>query len=166
MFSSPNFKIIQKLLTVILVFLILILLNLNLNSKPTQDLLINLYGSNDQAIIKENMVTKKDSLCNCRTIELRNIGESLCSDAADSRGPGQKVFSFALYSKQDKPLEQRFFRGIIRNIQGVRKLFPGYNMRLYYSVDKAHLEGLCKLFCENDELDICDTHHTGKVSNI
>ena len=86
---------------------------------------------------------------------------SACSDAADFRGPGQRVISYSFYGSVDRD----YFTGIRRNMEDVLDLYPGYVMRLYTDIgpgQKGHAE-LCQLFCQTASiLDVCYVRQLGE----
>jgi hypothetical protein len=102
--------------------------------------------------------------CNyCRNIKQKpQTLHSTCSDHATYRGPGQKVLSYAIYGSFDSG----YFRGILENLKAMRQHYPGYVMRLYHNKKVENFkdfEKLCDLFCNNPDLDLCNTHNIGKL---
>jgi hypothetical protein len=60
-----------------------------------------------------------------------------------------------------------YFAGIETNLESIREFYPGFVMRLYHSYrsqDKLNL--LCKLFCDNPDLDLCNAHDMGKCMAV
>jgi hypothetical protein len=66
------------------------------------------------------------------------------------------IFLFVIYSKK-----KGYFEGIIGNLELMPKYYPGWIMRLYYDLDKTDpvLKDLCKLACNDPNIDICDAKH-------
>ena len=62
--------------------------------------------------------------------------------------------------KKDK-LNRNYFIGIEENLKLIKRFYGSeWIMRLYYDIpmeDSSHLKYLCKLACENIELDLCDS---------
>ena len=51
-----------------------------------------------------------------------------------------------------------YVKGIKDNLELMKKYYPGFVMRLYLEMDENHAveKSLCKLACENPNLDLCD----------
>ena len=51
----------------------------------------------------------------------------------------------------------------------MRKLYPGWTMRVYYQVNEYQvnvMKKLCYLACSEPELDICDVNANPKLRNV
>lgn len=106
-----------------------------------------------------------DSYCQCRwaysqkSVPIQQ--RSTCSDAATYRGPGQRILSFAFYGEGGD--DNGYFRGILHNLDAIKRIYPGYIMRLYTSINPGEPghEQLCDLTCSpTNPIDICPVGDT------
>eukprot|EP00094_Tigriopus_californicus_P010194 TCALIF_09833-PA protein Name:"Protein of unknown function" AED:0.10 eAED:0.10 QI:0/0.33/0.25/1/0.33/0.25/4/193/306 len=104
--------------------------------------------------------------CNCsrplRTTQSVGVGRyngTSCSKDAFSRGPGQKVVSFALYGDRNSThwKEKGYFEGIRGNLETMEKMLPEGIMRIYFDLEPGDLilDELCHLACQSQVLDLC-----------
>ncbi len=42
------------------------------------------------------------------------------------------------------------------------RFYKGYVMRIYHNSNGTEREKLCDIFCENDNVDLCDSRKCGK----
>ena len=64
--------------------------------------------------------------------------------------------------------QRKYFLGIKENLDLMRKLYPGWTMRVYYQVNEYQadvMKKLCELACSEPELDICDINTIPKLGN-
>jgi hypothetical protein len=58
-----------------------------------------------------------------------------------------------------------YIDGIVKNLQGVQKYYPGYIMRLYHNktwqTDREDMQLLCDIFCAEEDLDLCNANNLG-----
>ena len=118
--------------------------------------------------VEATQVTIKelDQDCYCRKVtpfaETPIQNRSTCSQYATDRGPGQKVISFSFYGK----LKSAYFNGIAGNLALIPLFYPDYIMRLYLDINALKTEDdykdLCKLYCSDPNLDLCDVGKIGK----
>ena len=61
-----------------------------------------------------------------------------------------------------------FLGGINRNLNTIKKYFPGFIMRLYYHVPpkSAFLKQVCILACSVPNFDLCDIENIPNAGNI
>ena len=86
--------------------------------------------------------------------------ESICSEEATRRGPGQRIISFSMYGENNK----EYIEGLLRNIKAINEFYsPQYITRLYYSEqDLSNKEMLCTIFCNESNLDLCNVDAIGR----
>ena len=116
-------------------------------------------------VMKET-IKEFDQDCYCRKVtpfaETPIQNRSTCSQYATDRGPGQKVISFSFYGK----LKSAYFNGIAGNLALIPLFYPDYIMRLYLDINALKTEDdykdLCKLYCSDPNLDLCDVGKIGK----
>ncbi len=76
------------------------------------------------------------------------------------RGVGQKIVGFSFYGDINSNIAKvkGYFEGIGENLKLMPTRYPGWIMRLYFDLDKKDpvLHELCKLACNDSNLDICD----------
>jgi hypothetical protein len=86
--------------------------------------------------------------------------KTTCSQDAVRRGRGQRVVAYSFYGspRTERHKAKQYFAGIVENLGLVRRLYPGWVMRLYYdlSEDEKVAGELCELACGSDHLDLCD----------
>eukprot|EP00095_Tigriopus_kingsejongensis_P001170 maker-scaffold415_size178368-snap-gene-0.26 protein:Tk01170 transcript:maker-scaffold415_size178368-snap-gene-0.26-mRNA-1 annotation:"hypothetical protein DAPPUDRAFT_96285" len=90
---------------------------------------------------------------------------SLCGWRASLRGQGQRVISYSIFG----PLQGGgYFSGILENLRGIRKLYPGYVMRLYHNASHSDtgFQELCDIYCHSDSLDLCHVHSIDQYPGI
>ena len=102
---------------------------------------------NDQIFYRSfSDVVGLDDECQCRVVE-KNLSlhaNSTCGILSTSRGPHQKVISFTFYLSNDPKEDPKnlcyitsskndYFDGIKLNLEFIRKLYPGYVMRVYHN---------------------------------
>ena len=89
-----------------------------------------------------------------------NKHESVCSEEATKRGPGQRVISFSMFGENTT----WYIKGLLRNINAINKFYsPQYIIRLYYNernLDNKEL--LCTIFCTESNVDLCNVNDIGK----
>ena len=74
----------------------------------------------------------------------------------------QRVVSFSLFGV----LRNIYRRGLIENSELVRRLYPGWSMRLYVASDRGDNVSLCALTCEHN-IDLClVTTNLGQLGDI
>ncbi len=109
-----------------------------------------------------------DRYCQCKPVLEVKSNTSVCSDYATGRGRGQKVVSYSYFrisQKNNTSDSDDYLEGISKNYEAIQSYYPGFIMRVYTNVSeiteaKTHSD-LCNLFCNNDNLDICDITHLG-----
>ena len=123
--------------------------------------------------------------CNCRSNTssigkgksggiLKDQPQSHCSVEATLLGAGQNVISYSLFTRRfwnfknnrRQEWKQRLYKSGFRcNIKSMRKLYPGWVMRIYTNLERSEL---CDVACEPD-VYICDVRnlpkHLGEVSS-
>ena len=123
--------------------------------------------------------------CNCRNNTssvgkgkprgiLKDQLQSHCSVEATLLGPGQNVISYSLFTRRfwnfknnrRQEWKQRLYKSGFRcNIKSMRKLYPGWVMRIYTNLERSEL---CDVACEPD-VYICDVRnlpkHLGEISS-
>ena len=107
---------------------------------------------NSQFVIRDDLLSFSsvlDDECKCRHIpNVRIHPSSTCGRLSTVRGPNQKVISFSFFSRF--PIQSSvvteinscdlsfssngYFAGIEKNLESVRKFYPGYSMRLYHNI--------------------------------
>ncbi|KAL7644117.1 UNVERIFIED_CONTAM: hypothetical protein RMT77_004940 [Armadillidium vulgare] len=140
---------------------------------------------NSGEIVKENSLKKLKSksnikidvekiytnkLCNCTRVgkysknQISNLPQSTCSDFSTQRGKGQRVLSYSYYSiaknlTKDSIYFKRYFEAIKYRVREAKKLYKGWTVKIYTNVtreDSYVNEILCEVYCNNDEVDLCD----------
>ena len=85
---------------------------------------------------------------------------SSCSDFSTSRGSGQKVVSYSFFGdSKEETVNKRFFSQIEARAREVRRLYPGWIMRLYFDLEEDDMDAvkaMCELWCSHDHIDFCD----------
>jgi len=84
------------------------------------------------------------------------------------RGNNQKVVSFTFYDDFVPNLKERkYFLGIRENLRLIKKLYPGFSMRLYYQTSKHQVtEDLCTLARSEPSLDLCSVTTVPLLGNV
>ena len=88
-----------------------------------------------------------DDECHCRKVSnVKSHASSTCGHLSTTRGPYQKIISFAFYLGHNHTLiaddaamcnlnsTNKYFAGIMRNVMRVKELYPGYVMRVYHNI--------------------------------
>jgi len=91
------------------------------------------------------------------------FNKTTCSMDAFRRGGGQKIVGFSFYGDINSNIEKvkGYFEGIGENLKLMPMHYPGWIMRLYFDLDRKDpvLHELCKLACNDSNLDICDAEN-------
>ncbi|CAG7724726.1 unnamed protein product, partial [Allacma fusca] len=100
-------------------------------------------------------------LCNCtgfhqKTIDKNSFVESKCSDEATLAGANQHVLTFSFYSKPEsvRATNKSYFDGILPNLKGMKKIYPGWIMRVY--TNASYTPEFCDVVCADEKLFFCD----------
>nr|XP_027229553.1 uncharacterized protein LOC113821261 [Penaeus vannamei] len=100
-------------------------------------------------------------------------GESTCSDFATQRGGRQRVLSFCYFAYRGTlpgSKEQRKYMSFAyMNAKDIKRIYPGWLMRIYHSVTAEDLHGteeLCRIYCDHPHVDLCLAHDLPGVGNL
>ncbi|XP_063592878.1 uncharacterized protein LOC134769981 [Penaeus indicus] len=101
-------------------------------------------------------------------------GESTCSDFATQRGGRQRVLSFCYFITKGKtvpgtPLYRKYMKHAYRTAGDIKRIYPGWLMRIYHSVTAEDLHGteeLCRIFCDHPHVDLCFVHDLPGIGNL
>jgi len=98
-----------------------------------------------------------------------SLNSTTCSEGAWRRGRGQKVIGFTLFEDtEDSPKRKEnreYFKGIVENLELMKKYYPGWVMRLYYDTGTLIQEKLCDLACSQPLIDLCPAKAVPKLGN-
>ncbi|CAG7720903.1 unnamed protein product [Allacma fusca] len=101
------------------------------------------------------------AICNCtgfhqKTIDKNSFVESKCSDEATLAGTNQHVITFSFYSKPEsvRATKKRYFDGILPNLKVMKKIYPGWIMRVH--TNASYTPEVCDLVCADEKLFFCD----------
>jgi len=111
---------------------------------------------------KVEYVTMTEPNCGCKkkiAVSLEKSNEqSLCSDMATKRGPGQRVDSISFWGSFFKH-PNRAHRGLAANVYTIPEYYPGWIFRLYTDItpekQPQDFEVLCNMTCSSDTMDLC-----------
>ncbi|ROT67893.1 hypothetical protein C7M84_014010 [Penaeus vannamei] len=96
-------------------------------------------------------------------------GESTCSDFSTQRGKDQRVLAYSYYTTNGSPDYFRYLSQLHGTAKDVERLYPGWIMRIYHNTTSTDVFGrkeLCRLYCENDHVDLCHIHDLPGLGNL
>lgn len=103
---------------------------------------------------------------NWNTSDIALLPNSSCGRWATLRGLGQNVISYSLYGE----FPTDYHRGLEHLVPDVKRLYPGWIMRVYHDEDfwhsKNQTQWACSLACNNPHLDFCDISNIPDFGNL
>ena len=110
------------------------------------------------------------------------VGPSSCDAFTSSLGSGQNVLSYTYYTPwrtsgsryndNGRPSDgsaARYAELLLYLASTIANLYPAWRMRIYHNVtdDQPNvLQRLCKLYCDYDHVDLCDTRSLPTVGDL
>ncbi|XP_047493441.1 uncharacterized protein LOC125042024 [Penaeus chinensis] len=96
-------------------------------------------------------------------------GESTCSNFSTQRGKNQRVLAYSYYTANGSSDYFRYLSQLHGTAKDVERLYPGWVMRIYHNITSTDVFGhseLCRLYCENDHVDLCHIHDLPRLGNL
>ena len=93
--------------------------------------------------------------------------ESTCDSFSSFRPNGQKIVSYSYFGKSDERTRTHYLDQIRYRAQEISVAYSDFVMRIYYHIeDEYSKEKLCDVWCENENVDLCDVENLPTLGDL